>query len=370
MLPKQYKSNELISILESLLTKRANGILKLKTKVDYWPQSRYCYLVLCNGTITFAGSKLPNNEQLAKILGKKLNPNGINAALLVASKQMGASESHQKFVDLLVSLKVFTWEEVQKWILEQLIQQLEIFEAHPGQTSWHSNNNFDLFDGKEQKDLDWGAINQKLQERQRRWLNLGSIIPESDGIPFASPKQLEKISDVKVKKHLAASANGQNTLLDIAEKMGKDPLQVAKIYFGWVKSGWVSFEKANEKAKTLPYVLSVDDSPIIQTMIKRSLKSTCNVLLADNHIKAMEMLNQHPIKMVLLDLTMPDMDGLEFCQMLREIPKFKELPIVMVTARDGLVDRAKGRFAGTNKYLTKPFKPEELREVVDQFISS
>ena len=183
------------------------------------------------------------------------------------------------------------------------------------------------------------------------------------------PEQLAKISEAKVKNHLAGSANGKNTLLDIAEKMGKDHLKVANIYCGWVKSGWVSFDEPVDSKQSLPYVLSVDDSPIIQTMIKRSLESTCRVLLANNHIQAMEILNKDPVKMLLLDLTMPDMDGLEFCSKLREIPKFKDLPIVMVTAREGLVNRAKGHFAGTNKYLTKPFKPEELREVVDQFIS-
>lgn len=370
MLSEQYESNELISLLESLLEKRTNGILKLKTKADLWQNQRHCNLVLCDGTITFAGSQIPNNEQLAKILGKKLNPDSINAALLVAKKKIDTSDSHQKFVDLLVKLKVFSWEEVQKWILSQVVQKLEIFESHPGETSWQTDKNFDLFDGKEQKGSDWFTIKQKLQERQKKWGSLLPVIPKPDGIPFAFPEQLAKIDEAKIKNHLASSANGKNTLLDIAEKMGKDPLKVAKIYFGWVKSGWVGFEQPSNQKGSLPFVLSVDDSPIIQTMIKRSLQSTCHVLLADNHIKAMEILNQNSIKMLLLDLTMPDMDGLEFCRRLREMPKFQDLPIVMVTARDGLVNRAKGHFAGTNKYLTKPFKPEELRELVDQFVSS
>jgi len=369
MLHEKYESNELISVLKSFLDKRINGILKLKTKVEYWQNQRCCDLVIYDGTITFAGSQLPTSNQLAKTLGKQLNPDSINAAWLVAKKKIDTSESHQKFVDLLVTLKVFTWEEVQSWILSQIVQKLDIFKAHPGEISWYTDKNFDLFTGKDHDVLVWQNIEQQLEERQKKWHKLLPVIPKSDGIPFAFPEQLAKISETKVKSHLAGSANGKNTLLDIADNMGKDPLKVARIYFGWVKSDWVSFDKPSDSNQVLPCVLSVDDSPIIQTMIKRSLQSTCNVLLADNHIKAMEILNKDPVKMVLLDLTMPDMDGLEFCSKLREIPKFKNLPIVMVTARDGLVNRAKGHFAGTNKYLTKPFKPEELREVVDQFIS-
>ena len=65
---------------------------------------------------------------------------------------------------------------------------------------------------------------------------------------------------------------------------------------------------------------------------------------------------------------MPDVDGLEFCKTIRAIPKFQDLPIVMVTARDGLVNKMRGRIAGTDKYITKPFEPEELRQVVSQYI--
>ena len=104
-------------------------------------------------------------------------------------------------------------------------------------------------------------------------------------------------------------------------------------------------------------------------MIKRALTGICDVHLADRATVALEMLDRLPVKMLLLDLTMPDIDGLEFCQKIRQIPQFDDLPIVMVTARDGLVNRAKGRFAGTNKYLTKPFKPEELKAVVLQYVN-
>ena len=65
---------------------------------------------------------------------------------------------------------------------------------------------------------------------------------------------------------------------------------------------------------------------------------------------------------------MPDMDGLEVCKTLRSIPKFRALPIIMVTARDGLVNKVKGQIAGTNRYLTKPFDAEELLSVVNEFV--
>ena len=189
-----------------------------------------------------------------------------------------------------------------------------------------------------------------------------------DNIPVIIPDQLKQVKDPKTQKHLTSYVDGKASLLDIATRMGRDPVKVAKTYHGWHANGLLRFRNSTEIDQNLPIVLSVDDSPIIQVMIKRSLKGFCNVLLTDNVEEALEILNHHPVKVLLLDLTMPGVDGLEFCQRIRKNPKFQHLPIVMVTARDGLVNRAKGHFAGTSKYLTKPFKPEELQEVVRQYI--
>ena len=92
-------------------------------------------------------------------------------------------------------------------------------------------------------------------------------------------------------------------------------------------------------------------------------------MLANNATQALTILHESKVELMLLDLTMPDVDGLEFCKTIRAMTKFQNLPIVMVTARDGLVNKMKGRIAGTSRYLTKPFKPEELRQVVQEYIN-
>ncbi len=65
---------------------------------------------------------------------------------------------------------------------------------------------------------------------------------------------------------------------------------------------------------------------------------------------------------------MPDIDGLEMCRTLRSIPKFRNLPIIMLTARDGLIDKLKGQVVGTNRYLTKPFDAQKLLAVINEFV--
>jgi twitching motility two-component system response regulator PilG len=73
--------------------------------------------------------------------------------------------------------------------------------------------------------------------------------------------------------------------------------------------------------------------------------------------------------MLLLDVSMPGVDGLELCRTVRSLPQFAELPIIMLTARDTVFDKVQGRLAGATEYLTKPFELEELREVCRKFLS-
>jgi DNA-binding response OmpR family regulator len=115
-------------------------------------------------------------------------------------------------------------------------------------------------------------------------------------------------------------------------------------------------------------VLSVDDSPTVQELIKRALSDDYEVLLCQSAIDALSMLNQEKVSVLLLDISMPKIDGLDFCRTIRSIPQFQDLPIVMVTGRDRAFDRVQGRLAGATEYLTKPFDAEQLRQVMRKLI--
>lgn len=114
-------------------------------------------------------------------------------------------------------------------------------------------------------------------------------------------------------------------------------------------------------------ILAVDDSPIMLEMVKRVLEEEYTVLVANNAVDALALIYHEPISLLLLDVTMPDVDGLEMCRTVRSLPQFQNLPIIMVTARDSMFDRVQGRLAGATEYLTKPFESEKLVEMVHQF---
>lgn len=119
---------------------------------------------------------------------------------------------------------------------------------------------------------------------------------------------------------------------------------------------------------SVPTVLAVDDSIVIHHMVKRALEPDYEVLVTDSPVDALAMLNQHNIAVVLLDVSMPTISGLEMCRTIRNLPQFQHLPVVMVTSRDRSFDRVQGRLAGATEYLTKPFEPEQLRQVVQNLI--
>ncbi|MGL5192899.1 MAG: response regulator [Chroococcales cyanobacterium] len=126
----------------------------------------------------------------------------------------------------------------------------------------------------------------------------------------------------------------------------------------------------SENNSPVATILAVDDSVVMQDLVKRALAQDYRVLVADNAVDALSMIYHEQVSILLLDVSMPGIDGLELCRTVRNIPQFQELPIVMLTARDGLFDKVQGRLAGATEYLTKPFDAAQLRQVVGNFIHS
>jgi twitching motility two-component system response regulator PilG len=72
--------------------------------------------------------------------------------------------------------------------------------------------------------------------------------------------------------------------------------------------------------------------------------------------------------LVLLDITMPKMDGYEVCRQIRSNPESKDIPVVMISGKDGFFDKVRGRMAGTTAYITKPFGPETLMKALETYL--
>ncbi len=116
-------------------------------------------------------------------------------------------------------------------------------------------------------------------------------------------------------------------------------------------------------------ILVVDDSPTVRKLISGKLeKSGHHVVCAVDGVDALAKLEDGWPDLVLLDITMPRMDGYEVCKQIRSSPEGKNLPVVMISGKDGFFDKVRGRMAGTTGYVTKPFGPETLMKALETYL--
>lgn len=116
-------------------------------------------------------------------------------------------------------------------------------------------------------------------------------------------------------------------------------------------------------------ILSVDDSRTMREMVAQTLrKAGFEVILAEDGVDALQVLerNANVVDVIITDLNMPNMDGLQLVRELRSRPAFKGKPILFLTTRGGDEDKARGRAAGATGWIVKPFDPQKLVQVVNK----
>ena len=115
-------------------------------------------------------------------------------------------------------------------------------------------------------------------------------------------------------------------------------------------------------------VMEIDDSKTIRRSAETLLKREgYEVVTATDGFEALaKIADQHP-NIIFVDIMMPRLDGYQTCALIKNNQKFRATPVIMLSSKDGLFDRAKGRVVGSEEYLTKPFTKEELLGAIDRY---
>ena len=112
-------------------------------------------------------------------------------------------------------------------------------------------------------------------------------------------------------------------------------------------------------------VLVIDDSNTIRRSAEIFLRQAgFEVILAEDGFDALAKINDHQPSVIFVDIMMPRLDGYQTCALVKQNPNLKSTPVIMLSSKDGVFDRARGRLAGSDRYLTKPFTKEALVEAV------
>jgi len=117
-------------------------------------------------------------------------------------------------------------------------------------------------------------------------------------------------------------------------------------------------------------VMVIDDSKTIRRTAETLLKKEgCEVLTATDGFEALSLIADHHPDLIFVDIMMPRLDGYQTCALIKHNELFRDIPVIMLSSKDGLFDRARGRIVGSEQYLTKPFTKDELLGAIRRHVA-
>lgn len=117
-------------------------------------------------------------------------------------------------------------------------------------------------------------------------------------------------------------------------------------------------------------VMVIDDSNTIRRSAEIFLKASgCEVILAENGFDALSKISSELPQIIFVDIMMPRLDGYQTCALIKRNPRFKATPVIMLSSKNGVFDKARGRMVGSDEFLTKPFTQDTLIEVILTHVS-
>ena len=118
-------------------------------------------------------------------------------------------------------------------------------------------------------------------------------------------------------------------------------------------------------------VMVIDDSKTIRKTAEMLLKKEgCEVITAVDGFEALAKIADHRPQIIFVDIMMPRLDGYQTCALIKNNQTYKTVPVIMLSSKDGLFDKARGRIVGSEQYLTKPFTREELLGAIRTYVNA
>ena len=118
-------------------------------------------------------------------------------------------------------------------------------------------------------------------------------------------------------------------------------------------------------------VMVIDDSKTIRRTAETLLKKAgCEVVTAIDGFEALAKITDQNPDVIFIDIMMPRLDGYQTCALIKKNKNYKNTPVILLTSKDGLFDRARGRIVGSDRYLTKPFTKDELLGAIKEHLAT
>ncbi|MBD2160484.1 MAG: response regulator [Limnothrix sp.] len=231
-------------------------------------------------------------------------------------------------------------------------------------------------------------ISQVAQELQD-WKQLYPYVQSPDLCPVLTDVQrLREVLPAQTLQTFSEWATGSITLRQIARYRQRPLLAVAQALYPYIQEGlvqliepplehsaarsrWHQVMTVQDPNPRAPRIVCIEDSPAVCRAIEQGLQLLgYDVVGFLSALEAISQVFELRPDLILCDIAMPHLDGYELCAMLRQTRLFRHVPIIMITGREGFLDRTQARLAGATDYLTKPFKRQELKALIERYIGS
>jgi twitching motility two-component system response regulator PilG len=235
--------------------------------------------------------------------------------------------------------------------------------------------------------MEIGLLVTQIMKQVQEWKQFHPHIQSPDQCPvIADPDQLREALAENTFKTLEHWVDGKTSIRQVARYLNRDILTVARAIYPYVHQGLVhllypasasselasghqDFGFLQDIQDKVPRVVCIDDGATVREAVEYILNQEGYEATAiSNPLKALSLVFQLKPDLILCDITMPELDGYEICAMLRKSTAFRQTPIVMLTGKDGFIDRVKARMVGATDYLTKPFGENELLTLVEKYV--
>ncbi|HAG84348.1 MAG TPA: response regulator [Cyanobacteria bacterium UBA12227] len=231
--------------------------------------------------------------------------------------------------------------------------------------------------------LEIAPLVTKIMKQVQEWKQFHPHIQSPHQCPIVTHEaQLRATLPENALRTLDRWADGKTSLRQMARYLNRDLLTVAKAIYPYVQQGWIqllnltvqetpALKQPWELASVpqTPRVVCIDDDAAIGKTVEYMLQTHgYEVKAIQNPLKALSLVFQIQPDLILCDLAMPKLDGYELCGMLRQSTAFRQTPIIMLTGKDGFIDRVRARMVGSTDYLTKPFGTNELLMLLEKYI--
>jgi twitching motility two-component system response regulator PilG len=231
--------------------------------------------------------------------------------------------------------------------------------------------------------LEITPIATKITKQVKEWKQLYPHIQSPEQLPILSDITGLKstVPESSVSK-LQSLADGKTTLRQLSRHLNRDILTVAKAIYPYVQQGWLQLaypstlnQNTQPKSWQQPKyrqgkIVCIEDTIAICEAVKSILEPQgYRAISITNPLEAFSLIFQLKPDLILCDIAMPELDGYEICSMLRHSTAFRHIPIIMLTGKDGFIDRVRARMVGATDYLTKPFTDKELLMLIEKYIN-